>query len=142
MAELLVKAMDSTHADSVKDMRGCYKTGMPVVVMEDGHIWGGEECLPRFVVIKIPTISVDVVKKYIEPEYQGVDNQGRPEMYRRRKWNISWVDLPSAVKTKILANGGLTIKAGTYTGAYDYTWAQVKNYFKQITSGSSETMII
>lgn len=138
MAEILIKAVDATHSDLDKDRRGCYKRGMPVVVMPDSHEWGLEERLPKFIVIKIPTITVDKVQKYIEPEC--VD-QADPESgnYRRRLWHISWSDLPQAVKNKILAQGGLTVKAGTYDGAYDYTWAQVKGYFKKITSNEAET---
>lgn len=132
-AEILVMAVDHTHSDATKDRRGSYKRGMPVVVMPDGHEWSHKEGLPDFVVIKIPGISVDKVMKYLQPEMNG------GSIYRRRLWHISWADLPQAAKDKLLADGELIIKAGTYPGPYDYTWAQVKGYFKQITSGQAET---
>lgn len=138
MAELLIKAVSATNPDPIKDRRGCYKRGMPVVVMDDGHEWGKEERLPTFFVVKIPSISKELVKKYIESETQGVDADNNSILFRRRQWHISWNDLPLAVKTKIHIDGEITIKAGNYTGDYDYTWSQVKNYFKQITSGESE----
>lgn len=141
MAEILIKATNATNSDPEKDRRGCYKIGMPVVVMDDGHIWGKEEGLPTFFVIKIPTITKEQVLKFIDPETQGVDANNVPITFRRRQWHISWNDLPQGAKTK-LQTGVLTIKAGTYTGTYDYTWSQVKSYFKQITSGVSETMIL
>jgi len=140
MAEILVKAVDATHPDSDKDRKGAYKRGMPVVVMPDGQSWGNEERLPKFIVIKIPGVPVEKVKKYIDPEYQGLDADGQPVTYRRREWHISWADLPQGVKERILANGGLTIKVASYSGPYDYTWPQVKAYFKGITSGLSETV--
>jgi hypothetical protein len=132
-AEILVKAVDVTHPDSVKDRRGSYKRGMPVVVMPDGHQWGTKEGPPLFVVIKIPGVPVAKIRKYIEPELSG------RAVYRRRLWHISWADLPQGAKDKLLADGELTIKAGAYDGPYDYTWAQVRSYFKQITSGQAET---
>jgi hypothetical protein len=67
MAEILVKAIDATNPDSVKDERGCYKRGYPVCVMPDGHSWGTQENLPTFVVVKLPGVSVDDIKQYIEP---------------------------------------------------------------------------
>jgi hypothetical protein len=65
MAEFLIKAIDATHSDPEKDKRGCYKRGDFVVVMPDGHEWGKEERLPKFVVVKIPGLSVETAKKYI-----------------------------------------------------------------------------
>ncbi len=65
MAELLIKAIDATHSDPAKDQRGCYKRGDIVLVMPDGHEWGKEERLPKFVVVKISGLSVEAVKKYI-----------------------------------------------------------------------------
>jgi hypothetical protein len=33
----------------------------------------------------------------------------------------------------------LTIKVGTYAGTYDYTWTQVKGYFRNQQTGLDET---
>jgi len=38
-----------------------------------------------------------------------------------------------------LAAGGLTIKAGDYAGDYDYTWTQIKAYFRNLKTGLDET---
>ena len=38
MAEFLIKAIDDTHSDPVKDKRGSYKRGDIVQVYEDGGI--------------------------------------------------------------------------------------------------------
>jgi len=66
MAEILVKAIDATHVDPIKDRQGCYKCGDPVVVFDDGHAWGNEECPPKFVIVKVPG-TAEEVKHLIEP---------------------------------------------------------------------------
>ena len=112
---------------------------MCVIDKPDGHPWGREECLPNFVVIKIPDVAGEAIKKYLAPQYIGLpDANGVVETYRRRLWQIRWTDLPQAVKDK-LATGVLTIKAGTYSGPYDYTWAQIKGYFRNLETGLDET---
>ncbi len=67
MAEILVKAISVTNADSVKDRRGCYKRGDPVLVKPDGHEWGSSEGLPKFIKVKLPGTSVATVEQYTLP---------------------------------------------------------------------------
>lgn len=136
MAELLVKAVSVSHADPVKDRRGCYKRGMPVVVMPDNHPWGLEERLPKFVVIKFPLISVARVQKYIDAQMEADGTTP----FRRRMWQIRWLDLPNAVRNKLQNTGQLIIKAtDAYTGTFDNTWAQVKDFFQNLQTGLNET---
>jgi hypothetical protein len=140
MAEILIKAIDHIHPDSVKDRRGAYKRGMPVVVMQDGHEWGLEERLPKFIVLKIPGVAVDTVEKYIVQQLDDTpDEKGVYPVYRRRLWQIQWNDLPAGAKAKLLADGELTIKVGDYAGEFDYTWSQIKTYFKNLKTGLAET---
>lgn len=117
--------------------------GMPVVIMPDGHIWGNKECMPLFAVIKIPMIGVDKVEKYISQwEKFIMDAKGNitTELVRRRLWQLQWNDLPTQAKNKLKNTGQLIIKATPdYTGSYDYTWLQVKTYFKNLWTGLSET---
>lgn len=55
MAELLIKAVDATHPDPVKDLRGCYKKGDVVVIKPDGWSWGKEELKKeKFYILRIP----------------------------------------------------------------------------------------
>lgn len=139
MAEILIKAIDAIHTDAVKDRRGCYKRGMPVVVMPDGHIWGLEERLPKFIVIKIPLVSVDRVLKYIG-EWRDIDNR---TVLQRRRWRIRWADLPLAARNKLQSTGELTIKAtNAYTGAFDYTWVQIRDYFRNDETLANETGVL
>jgi hypothetical protein len=62
MAEILVRAVDGTCADPLSNPL----RGMPVVVMEDGHVWGTCEGPPEYVIIKIPGVAVDTVQPYLQ----------------------------------------------------------------------------
>jgi len=138
--ELLVRAKNNTNADPEEDRRGCYKRGMVVLIMPDGHQWGNGERLPGFVVIKIPEISVAKAQKYIAEQYQGVDADGVPIRYRRRLWQVRWDDLPAAAKTRLANDGELVIKAtDAYSGSFDYTWTQVKSFFRNLETNLDET---
>ena len=70
MAELLIKALDATNRDPVKDARGCYKAGDIVLVKPDHHQWGEAEAEPVFVIVRLPGISVEECEaKYLQPIY-------------------------------------------------------------------------
>ena len=139
MAELLIKAVDAVNPDPDTDRRGCYKRGMIVEVREDDAPRGTSEWWPAFAWIKIPGIPADTLRKYMQPEMSMVVLD---EVVRRRRWQIRWADLPQAVKNKLQATGIITIKAGAYTGAYDYTWAQIKGYFRDLKTGLDEAGVL
>lgn len=77
---------------ALKDRQGCYKTGDPVVVMPDDHEWGYEEGPPKFIVIKIPGMSVAEAQEYalIETFRPLV---GEKEIVRKRAFSIDLADL-------------------------------------------------
>lgn len=132
--ELLVKAVSHTHPNSEKDRVGAYKAGMVVNVMPDGHPWGREERLPKFVVIKIPGVPAQKLLRYAVPEVDAGTN-----VMRRREWIIRVSDLPLAARTKLARDGELTIKARTdYSGPFDFTWEQVRTYFRNQRTGLDE----
>ena len=137
MAEFLVKAVDSIHPDSDKDRSGCYKKGMPVVVMDDNHKWGSDEKLPIFVLVKLPGVDVEKLRKFVDPHRAGVDKNGVPSVYRRRQWQLRWDDLPIELKSK-LDGGSIIIKVGGYSGDYDCTWGQFKSYFYNHVTGMDD----
>lgn len=145
MAELLVKASNAVHVDPNADRQGCYKRGYPVLVMPDGWQWGAQEQLPNFVVFKFPLIAVDnpVLLKWTQAwkvDVSTADGRIRRDFVQRRRWRVRWADLPQAAQDLILANGGLVIKAtAAYSGPFDYTWAQVKAYFRNDETGLDET---
>lgn len=94
-----MKAVDATHSDPVKDVRGCYKRGDVVVVMPDGHEWGNEERLPKFVVIKIPGLAIADVQHLCDPSRDAAG-----ERTRRRRWNINQNGLPGPVRSALAAD--------------------------------------
>jgi hypothetical protein len=135
MAELLVKATNATNPNQAEDQAGCYKRGMPVLVRPDGHTWGALEGLPRFAIVKIPLIAVATVEKYALPYLDGSNH-----LVRRRLWQIRWVDLPAGAQNTLQTTGQLVIKAtAAYGGVFDYTWAQVKGFFRNLETGLDET---
>lgn len=136
MAEILVIAANKSHVDPNRDRAGCYKRGMPVIVQQDGHQWGLKERLPLFVVIKIPGVSVARVLKYAQEHKIDLGGE-KPEIYRRRRWIIRWDDLPQRAKNRLRDDGELIIAPGAQGG--DYTWAQVKSYFRNQETGLDET---
>lgn len=140
MAQILVKAIDATHPDATKDRRGCYKRGMPVVVMPDSHTWGRLEGLPKFVIIKLPGVSVERVLKYVFPEREATAAEdGTYPIYRRRLWKFRFDDMPAAALRKLRDTGELIIKVRDYAGDYDYTWTQVRNYIRNLKTNEDES---
>ena len=138
MCRILVYGKNNTHPDPDTDRAGCYKKGMMVVVRPDGHIWGVKEQYPNFVSIDLPEVSTEKVQKYIN--HQLLDSPlAEPPIYRRRRWILRWNDLPQSTKTKFNTVGKIVIKVGTYDGPYDYTWAQIKAYFRDVKLGVDET---
>ena len=102
MAELLVRAkahwMDNWKADDVDklsvDEKRSYEArsriGDIIVVRPDGWKWGREECLPNFIVVKVPDREADV--KHYEnslTETRMVDDKEEEVMLRVRKHYVS-----------------------------------------------------
>lgn len=134
--EIAVKAVEAAHPDPEKDRRGRTKIGMPVVIHDDGHVWGSKEGLPNYYHIKIPLVSKERVQKYLQPQMDATGTN----VYRARLWRIRVEDLPVAAQTKLQTTGELIIKAdAAYTGPYDYTWTQVRSYFRNLLTGADET---
>lgn len=109
MCEILIKAIDTIHSDSVKDKAGCYKRGYPVVVMPDSHIWGNAECPPNFIVIKVPDMTVEEAKQYLVPIFEGIGED--LIIVQRRKYKIDIDDdkLDKKVKDDIEKEGKVTM---------------------------------
>ena len=120
-AEILVKAIDSN------DPQG-YKRGMPVVVMDDGHVWGNGEQYPAFVVIKIPGVKKEEFAKYTDIYYDLKDSE-KPVVILRREWMIQLNALP------ITSKGDVTVKIAK-------DWGNTKPYIMNLRTGLSETMVI
>lgn len=85
MAEILVRALASINSSASE-------VGDIIVVREDGSVWGKAEGLPEYLIIKLPGISVDTIKKFEQILHDDI-NKPNPKVVKRRKWNIpkNWV---------------------------------------------------
>ena len=102
-AELLVLANDNPT-----DISG--KKGDIVIVRDDGWKWGKKECLPLYIVVKLPGVKEEDAKKYEEPLTKPVDTviNGKTvttqEMVQLRKYNIplSTVDAAKITSSSVV----------------------------------------
>jgi len=112
MAELLIKAqahwkdsfdqktIDNMSKDEKQSFDARSQIGDIIVVRPDGWKWGKEECLPRFVVVKVKD-SFEEAKKYEEPLTEEYDEtvDGKTETMSRvlktRKYCITSADVTS-----------------------------------------------
>jgi len=108
MAELLVKAISASHMDPLKDLT-CYKAGDPVVVQPDGHVWGAEEGLPRFWIIKVPSVTVAQALAYLERSPDRTDRL-------RRLWRLNVSSLPGNVRNQLQNTGTITVTPAQIAG--------------------------
>lgn len=126
MAEILIKSIDAVHSNPEKD-KGCYKRGDIVDVRPDGHPWGREEGLPKFVIVKIPGLDPATVMHLMSMNEDRTDPE-RPMLLARRLWRVL-VDsesLPSSIKNALKNTGQVTV-----------TLAQIRNYVQnKITQGT------
>ena len=94
--DLLIKAVDATNADTLKNLRGCYKRGQLVLIKPTGHEWGREEAKPpaeggKFVIVRLlrddgvtPVWALGEpmparVARYLEPERSDLVFETDPE---------------------------------------------------------------
>lgn len=125
MAEFLIKARDPVDLPKDAEKRSrCYRRGDVVVVMPDGHKWGKDEGLPKFVLVKIPGMPAEKARDYISSHYRDtglLDSKGRPvlKLVTRRKWKVLIDDanFPTKVRNTLANTGSVTV-----------SWEDVKSY--------------
>jgi len=92
MAELLVKAQEPWNNDLPNAPSERSRLGDIIVVRPDSHVWGNEECLPRFIVVKITNMTYDDAKHLEESLMvdDGLDEHGimKRKMAKVRKWQV------------------------------------------------------
>ena len=135
MAELLVKAkahwMDSLKQDEIDKMSNMQKEqynsrsqiGDVIVVRPDGWVWGKEECLPNFIVVKVPGMTIEEAKKHEEqlveyvdkdgkvvPKSMDSDSQIRCRVLKVRKYAIPSADVSASLGTTTMDKTILTSK--------------------------------
>jgi len=129
-AELLVHAkphwMDSftqTEVDKLspgdkQSYEARSQIGDIVVVRPDNWVWGKEECLPNFVVVKVPGMNEVEAKQYEQSlmEQKGIDEHGAPimVMLRHRKYALPKTDI-TAIKTNTVTFSKTSLIANTIT---------------------------
>jgi hypothetical protein len=94
IAAIPLKKQDSYRARSQK--------GDIIVVMPDGHVWGRVECLPEYIVVKAPGVTLADARQYAEPLYDNGAIVEDQKLIRVRKWHV-----PVAYVDAVIAAGGV-----------------------------------
>ena len=99
MAELLIQARGHWQDDwdqqkknslseaELRSHNSRIQLGDIVVIKPDGWVWGNEENLPRYIVIKAPGVSVETVEHLTQPLMDNTDPEN-PVMLKKRKYQI------------------------------------------------------
>lgn len=113
-AEFLIRAKGSWNdgistagmtADQLRSYNARSRKGDVVVVMPDGHVWGSEECLPDFIIVKVPSVSVETAQTYIQAVYE---ETGQRRMLKRRRFRI-----PEKYINTVIKSGGVATFTNT-----------------------------
>jgi len=107
MAELLVLAFDTFNPDPQQDLLA-YKLGHVIDIKPDGHVWGAQERLPKFFVVKIPTMKVEDAQQYMAKK-EDITNPDDPVQIGMRKFRFNPDTLAAAKKTALLTTGTVSI---------------------------------
>jgi len=121
MAEILIQArghwMDNLSQqeidaldDNKKESRNArIQLGDIVVVKPDGWVWGNEENLPRYLVVKLPQLSVETINHFTE-SLMDLSDPENPKMKKKRKYQIPsnyiqpYIDAETSSVTVTLTN--------------------------------------
>lgn len=95
-----------------KDRAGCYKAFDPVVVMPDGHVWGREEGLPKFWIVKIPGMTVDTARRWIASWVDTTDPE-KPTTLQRRLHRLDKAKIPANILATLNSTGVISVPLKT-----------------------------
>lgn len=99
MDSLTQKDVDVMSTEQKQSYESRSQIGDVVVVRPDGWLWGNEECLPNFIIVKVPDMPYEEAKKYEESlNEQFIDDKGETQsrMLKVRKYQIPLVDVEEA----------------------------------------------
>lgn len=108
-AEFLVKAnphwqdgwkqsdINKLSESELKSHNARLEIGDIVVIRPNGWVWGREECLPDYYIIKVPNLTVEDAK-YLEQNLEDVDGN----ILKRRKYKV-----PPQIINQLDSNGGV-----------------------------------
>jgi len=122
MAELLVLAFETFNTDPQQDLMA-YKLGHIIDIKEDGHVWGTQEKLPKFWIIKVPGMAVADAQEYLKM-LQDFTDLNNVKTIGIRKWKLDYNLLPAAAKNTLNSTGIVSVNKTT-----------VLNYLSRITTG-------
>ena len=102
MAQFLIKALEPWNNDDPQAPSERSRLGDIIVVRPDDHVWGNEECLPRFIVVKITNMTYDDAKNLEESLMvdDGLDEHGimKRKMAKVRKWQVPQAYMLNAIQ--------------------------------------------
>lgn len=96
MAEFLVRAvghyLDDVDPNTLPEHKreqwyARTQKGDVFCVRPDGWTWGTKECLPGWIVLKVPGLSVETVK-HMEEQLWDRTNPDAPKLLKRKKWIV------------------------------------------------------
>ena len=104
MALLLVFGRNNTHADTVKDRRGCYKLGDIVQVLDedahDGDIVANPIAFPMLL-IRVSGITSGRIRHVMQPEYAAITEDPFSLVLTRRVFRFDLASLPQAARDRL-----------------------------------------
>lgn len=112
--------------------------------MPDGYVWGNLEGPPLFVIMKLPGVPVSAMERYLEPVMES-DPNGEPDgserrVRRARRWEFRFSALPQHARNRLNSQVGLVVRSPPhYSGPADFTWGQLKSFFRDLETGQDET---
>ena len=114
-----------------------WKRGQIVAIYDDKPSYGSKEVAPAFYLIRLPGVPKELVaSRWLK---DNINEDG--EIVRRRVFRFRVADMPLAARNLLQKNGQLVIKVAAYWDnqsaftAWDYTWAQVRDYFRNDNTG-------
>jgi hypothetical protein len=138
--DLTQSEVDTLTPEAKEQYLARSQIGDIVVVRPDGWLWGKEECLPNYVVVKVPQVTFEEAQIY-EESLQDTTNPENPKLLRHRKYALPKADIETAKANKLnsitLIKSALTTKLKTKTGAEDEVIKPSKNivysYWRRLT---------
>ena len=117
-----------------------WKRGQVVAIYEDRPTYGSKEVPPEFYFIRLPGVPAAVAASKLLKDNISADGT----IVRRRVFRLRVADMPVAARNLMQTNGQLVIRVAAYWDnqsvftTWDYTWTQVKDYFRNDDSGLDE----
>ena len=144
MCEIIFRARPSHRTDPVELRISGKRQGKIEAVMPDGYVWGDSEGPPLFMIMKLPGVPVSAMERYLE-QVMEVDPLGEPDgselrVRRARRWELRFSALPQQARDRLASSTGLIVRSPSHhTGPADFTWAQMRGFFRDLETGLDET---